>query len=135
MRTAGLQARSSDRATPVALILLSATGVARSHESLAGLEARSPVNLNGTGSKDLVFSAPCGARASVASLPAALHAAGWMTFRHPASIMSTWPVISLEVGLTLLGQEPASLPSLSIRYLWKFHFGAAASPASPEIHW
>src|SRR4029078_12428073 len=45
------------------------------------------------------------------------------------------PVMSGEVGLTLLGHEPASLPSLSIRYLWKFHFGAAASPASPEIHW
>ena len=54
---------------------------------------------------------------------------------YPASIMSIWPVISGEVGLTLLGHEPTSLPVLSIRYLWKFHFGATASPPSPEIHW
>jgi hypothetical protein len=54
---------------------------------------------------------------------------------YAASIMSIWPVISGEVGLTLLGHEPTSLPFLSIRYLWKFHLGIAASPASLEIHW
>ena len=37
-------------------------------------------------------------------------------------------------GRTRLGQAPFRLPSLPIRYLWKFHFGAAASPASPAIH-
>ena len=52
-----------------------------------------------------------------------------------ASSASIALVISLLPGRTRLGQAPFRLPSLPIRYLWKFHLGAAASPASPEIHW
>ena len=50
------------------------------------------------------------------------------------SAFSIAPVISSEPGRTRLGQAPCRLPSLPIRYLWKFHLGAAPSPASWAIH-
>src|SRR5665213_1544641 len=46
-----------------------------------------------------------------------------------ATILSISPVIAASPGRTDDGQAPASSPSGPIRYLWKFHRGAASSPS------
>ena len=52
-------------------------------------------------------------------------------------LLQAWSIaaaISGPCGVTFEGQTPASAPSGPTRILWKFHFGAAASPAWATTH-
>src|SRR5262249_16159809 len=48
-----------------------------------------------------------------------------------------WPIPPFTARWPGVGRgpnPPAIVPSLAIRYLWKFHLGAASSPSSPASH-